>query len=444
MIQANNKTKLTTQSPTESAIRPTVGLLGWYAVCTSESLNNDELYYLSMFNEPLVIFRDQNNVAKCVKDFCSHRGASFRGGEKKDGELICPYHGGRFKSSSVEGGHDTVTCTHIVDPDYKNYAKHLHLLQYPCVESGDYIFIYYTGQAKARIEDIHIETPIENSQPETYGFELSDTVFEQAFIDFKCDWSRIIENHLDILHIFWMHGNSLPGNDVNRKTIKSFNQTVHKDNNHLRSKYLEKVPEKDEFISQIFIPPGRVIIFKGSTNKARYIQVLDHIPLSHNRARIIVRHYRKFLKNKLLCKLLMFKQRQLRIFYSIFSEDYLVLQTQTFNEQMGYMKNEYVKLLAEDKMIKLFWDWHQKAIEDDKPWELHPTTAETNEVHQDHLMVYPPANPFLANQVKAYLKRRVAYRMLSIIIIILAVCFGPELLKKTTSHYSLPSTERSQ
>ena len=30
--------------------------------------------------------------------------------------------------------------------------------------------------------------------------------YEEVIVDFKCDWTRIIENHLDILHIFWVHG----------------------------------------------------------------------------------------------------------------------------------------------------------------------------------------------------------------------------------------------
>ncbi|MFL0735325.1 MAG: Rieske 2Fe-2S domain-containing protein [Prochlorococcus sp.] len=432
------------QSSAETASRPNVGLLGWYAVCTTEYLTKDAIYYFSMFNEPLVIFRDQNYKPKCVKDFCRHRGASFRGGDIKNGEIICPYHGARFTSSSVNGDNETITCTHIVDKAYKNFAKHVNLFQYPCIEKGDYIYIYYSGKAQTRLEDVKINTPVDHIQPEAYGFKLEEKEYEQAFIDFKCDWSRIIENHLDILHIFWMHGNSLPGNEVNRKTIKSFNQTVHKDSMHLRSVYTEKDGSKDEFISQIFIPPGRVVIFKGATDKARYIQVLDHIPLSNNRARIIVRHYRAFMKNKLLCKLIMFKQRQLRTFYSIFSEDYLVLQTQTFNEQMGYMKQENIKLLSEDKMIKIFLDWHQNSLETDNPWDLHPTNSNTNKIHQDLLMEYPPANPHHANKIRQFFKYSVTYPMLSLLIIfvtIISLRYGPELISKTLENNILPTIE---
>lgn len=430
---------MTVESPIEKAIRPSVGLLGWYSVCASKLLKENELYHLSMFNEPLVIYRDKNNKPRCIKDSCPHRSASFRGGENQNGEIVCPYHGARYTTSCNQDGSDRITCNHIIDSHYDNFAKHLHLKQYPCVEQGDYIYIYYTGEAQPSPKDFQIKSHLENSLPEAYGFDLKDYEYEEVFIDFKCDWSRIIENHLDILHIFWLHGNTLPGNDVNRKTIKSFNQSINKDQYHLRSVYHEKENNKDEFISQIFIPPGRVIIFKGATEQARYVQVLDHIPLSHNRARIIVRHYRKFLRNKLLCKLLLFKQRQQKVFYKIFSEDYLVLQTQTFNEQMGYLNQGQAKLLAEDKMINLFWDWHQHSLEKEHPWDIHPTTAHTNTIHQDMLMLYPPANPQLSHDIKRIIDRKVAVRLFSIILIILALIFAPDLVQQIKSgNVSMP------
>ena len=51
-------------------------------------------------------------------------------------------------------------------------------------------------------------------------------VFEEVLVDFKCDWSRIIENHLDILHLFWVHGDTIPDKDVNKNVLVSFNQKI--------------------------------------------------------------------------------------------------------------------------------------------------------------------------------------------------------------------------
>ena len=141
----------------------------------------------------------------------------------------------------------------------------------------------------------------------------------------------------------------------------------------------------------------------------------------------------------------MFKQRQLRTFYSIFSEDYLVLQTQTFNEQMGYMKQEKnMKLLSEDKMIKIFLDWHQNSLETDNPWDLHTTNSNTNKIHQDLLMEYPPANPHHSTRIRQFFKYRVTYPMLSLLLIFVTMVslrYGPELITKTLENNFLPSID---
>ncbi len=374
------------------------GLLGWYAAFSSKLLKNEEPYYFSMFNEPLVLYRDKESKPRCIKDLCPHRGASFRGGELQNGELVCPYHGARFSSKGECTNLDRITCQHIVDSNYSNYAKKIHLYQYPCVEKDGYIFIYYTGEAKTNLNDFKLESSLEDLRSDSYGFKSNEYTHEEVIVDFKCDWARIIENHLDILHIFWVHGDTIPDKDVSRKVITSFNQKITRESRQIESKYNHKEKNKGEFISIKFIPPGRIIIYKGTPETARYVQILDHIPLGQNRARVIVRHYRKFLKNKLLTKLIMFRLLQQRIFYRVFSEDYMILKTQTFNQQMGYIVKDNVKLLGEDKMVQYYWDWLQNALIKDKPWQLHPTNDSTCSVHQDMPMLYPPENRKLSNK----------------------------------------------
>ena len=78
----------------------------------------------------------------------------------------------------------------------------------------------------------------------------------------------------------------------------------------------------------------------------------------------------KFMKNKLLTDLLLFKQLQHRVFYKVFSEDYMILRTQTYNEQMGFVEKDNVKLLGEDKMVQYYWDWFKNSDLIDKPCDL--------------------------------------------------------------------------
>ena len=87
-------------------------------------------HHFSMYNEPLVLYRDKDNNVKCIKDLCPHTGAAFIGGDLKEGELVCPYHGARFSSKGECTNLDRITCQHIVDSNYNNYAKKIHLYQY--------------------------------------------------------------------------------------------------------------------------------------------------------------------------------------------------------------------------------------------------------------------------------------------------------------------------
>ena len=88
------------------------------------------------------MYRDREGIVRCVKDVCPHRGASFLGGEVINGQLVCPYHGARFSSQGSCTNLDRITCQHIIDSNYDNYAKSIKLFQYPCVEKEGYIYIY--------------------------------------------------------------------------------------------------------------------------------------------------------------------------------------------------------------------------------------------------------------------------------------------------------------
>ncbi len=395
-INENKTVKDTEEISSKPINQLSNGLLGWYSVASSDSVKENKINFFTLYNEPLILYRDREHIVRCVKDICPHRGASFLGGQLINGQLVCPYHGARFSSQGSCTNLDRITCQHIIDSNYDNYAKSIKLLQYPCVEKEGYIYIYYTGTPQTNIEDFEIKSSLNSLLPDSYGFPSLEYQYEEVFVDFKADWARIIENHLDILHVFWMHGDTIPDKNVNRNTITSFNQKITRDNRQIESIYSYKNNDQDEFIRIKFVPPGRIFIYKGSPESTRYIQVLDHIPLGNNKARVIVRHYRKFLKNKIFANLVLFSHLQHRTFYKIFSEDYMVLKTQSFNEQMGYIQKDNVKLLGEDKMVQYYWDWLHNALNKEKPWDKHPIDSNTNSIHDDRIMLYPPENPDIA------------------------------------------------
>ena len=374
----------------ETAKELNIGIFGWYAICPSNELKKNKIFYFSMYDEPLLLFRDENNFVRCVKNVCPHRGASFYDGDLYNGELTCPYHGAKFTSEGSCKNIDRLTCSHIIDSNYKNYAKKIHLYQYKTLEKDDYIFINYLENPETNLIDDEKRFEINNHELSKHGFKIEEYVSEEVLVDFKCDWARIIENHLDILHIFWVHGDTIPDKDVNKNVLTSFNQKININKEFIESIYSYKNDPNKEFIRIKFIPPGRILIYKGDPSASRYVQVLDHIPLGNNKARVIVRHYRKFLKNKIFRDLVLFEEIQRKTFYKIFNEDYMILKTQTYNLKLELLKNDEIKLLGEDKIIKYYWNWYKKSEEKDNPWRFSKKIENNMDVYDKLIFKYPP------------------------------------------------------
>ncbi len=366
-----------------------IGLFGWYAICPSTELKKNKLHYFSLYDEPLVLYRDGNENVKCIKNICPHRGASFFGGTLSNGVITCPYHGAEFSSEGSCQNLDRITCSHIIDNNYDNYAKKIHLSQYKALEKDGYVFVHFSKKSETDLNNLSEDSPISNHELSNNGFLIDDFVSEQVLVDFKCDWSRIIENHLDILHLFWVHGDTIPDKDVNKNVLVSFKQKINVTHKYIESIYFYKNDPSKEFIRIKYMPPGRILIYKGNPSACRYLQVLDHIPLGNNKARVIVRHYRKFLKNKLLNNLILFKETQRKIFYKIFDEDYMILKTQTYNHKLELIKKDEIKLLGEDRIINYFWKWYKKSEEKDNPWKNINKTEQLN-VYDNVILKYPP------------------------------------------------------
>ena len=374
----------------ETAQELNIGIFGWYAICPSNELKKNKIFYFSMYDEPLLLFRDENNSVRCVKNVCPHRGASFYDGDLYKGELTCPYHGAKFTSEGSCKNIDRLTCSHIVDSNYNNYAKKIHLYQYKTLEKDEYIFINYLETPETNLNEYESVLELNNHELSKHGFKIDDYVSEQVLVDFKCDWARIIENHLDILHIFWVHGDTIPDKDVNKNVLTSFNQKININKEFIESIYSYKNDPNNEFIRIKFIPPGRILIYKGEPSTSRYVQVLDHIPLGNNKARVIVRHYRKFLKNKIFRDLVLFEEIQRKTFYKIFNEDYMILKTQTYNLKLELLKNDEIKLLGEDKIIKYYWNWYKKSEAKDNPWRYSKKIENNMDVYDKLIFKYPP------------------------------------------------------
>lgn len=64
-----------------------------YAVAYSAHVQVNEVFATRLWGEPLVLYRDKDGQAVCVRDSCPHRSAPLAMGDVEDGVLRCFYHG---------------------------------------------------------------------------------------------------------------------------------------------------------------------------------------------------------------------------------------------------------------------------------------------------------------------------------------------------------------
>jgi len=86
---------------------------------------------------------------------------------------------------------------------------------------------------------------------------------------------------------------------------------------------------------------------------------------------------------------MLFKETQRKIFYKIFDEDYMILKTQTYNHNMGFISKDEIKLLGEDRIINYFWKWYKKSEDKDAPWK-NIIKAQNLDVYDKVILKYPP------------------------------------------------------
>ncbi len=156
----------------------------WYPVTFIQDFENNHPYRFSLFDEPLVLFRDQTGKIGCVSDRCSHRAAKLSEGQLIEGKLECLYHGWQFNRQGE--------CVHI--PQLETGAKiprNACIHSFPVVEHQGIVWIW-RGQPEAMDKGKLPKMDILQED----GVFCIDTV-----IDLPADYTYLIENGVDPAHV---------------------------------------------------------------------------------------------------------------------------------------------------------------------------------------------------------------------------------------------------
>ena len=163
----------------------------WYAILPASQVKKGQVLGVRRLSMDLALFRTAAGELGCVVDKCSHRGAALSIGTVHGDTLRCPFHGLTY---STEGECRQVPALgKATKQDISRFN-----VKFPTVrEIYGIIYLWY-GEG-------------EPSEPlPFFTNELSeDSVYSEFGDKWNAFYSRCIENQLDVLHLPFVHHNTI-------------------------------------------------------------------------------------------------------------------------------------------------------------------------------------------------------------------------------------------
>ena len=163
----------------------------WYILLQSKQIPHHRPVGVTRMGEKMVFWRDAKGKVACAVDQCPHRGAALSVG-KVDGDCVaCPFHGFQFDPNG--------RCTRIpAIGRATEVPQAFRLRAYPVVEKHGLVYVWW-GEPRAEYPPI----------PE-FDF-MNDPRYVHTTIrdHWKTHYSRVIENQLDVVHLPFVHANTI-------------------------------------------------------------------------------------------------------------------------------------------------------------------------------------------------------------------------------------------
>eukprot|EP00803_Ostreobium_quekettii_P011564 evm.model.scf_130EXC.7 EVM.evm.TU.scf_130EXC.7 scf_130EXC:107232-111908(-) len=156
----------------------------WYPVQFTSKLTDSMLTPFDLFNEPWVLFRDENGIPGCVHDQCAHRACPLSLGKVVNGQVQCPYHGWEYDTKG--------NCTKQPSTVTGRSTSHLGVLSLPVAERDGLIWVW-PGDAEPT------EVPDYTLPPKEYG------IHAEIEVTVPVEHGLLLENLLDLAHAPFTH-----------------------------------------------------------------------------------------------------------------------------------------------------------------------------------------------------------------------------------------------
>jgi phenylpropionate dioxygenase-like ring-hydroxylating dioxygenase large terminal subunit len=162
----------------------------WYAILESNEVKKGKPVGFTRMGDKIVAWRDGEGRLSVMNDRCPHRGAALSMA-KSNGECIrCPFHGFEYDRSGA--------CSLIpANGRGSEPPQAMHVKTYPTREEHGFIYLWW-GEPQSEY-------------PAVPWFEsIGDGMVYSTLRDhWKCHYSRAIENQLDVVHLPFVHHNTI-------------------------------------------------------------------------------------------------------------------------------------------------------------------------------------------------------------------------------------------
>ncbi|MGD0377297.1 MAG: aromatic ring-hydroxylating dioxygenase subunit alpha [Streptosporangiaceae bacterium] len=195
----------------------------WHPVAFSHELA-DRPAHSDLLGQPLVLWRGTDGQARASQDLCVHRGTALSLGWVNGDELVCPYHGWRYRADG--------SCTAI--PQLEDPGRVPAKARIPVFRCQERYGLIWVALEEPR-------WPL----PEVPELENESwTVLTAGPYRWQCDAARQVENFTDFGHFPWVHPGLL--GDPDRPVVPPYK--VSTDDNVLRYQIVRpEAPNSDEF-----------------------------------------------------------------------------------------------------------------------------------------------------------------------------------------------------
>ena len=173
----------------------------WYVIGQSKDFKVNQPTKVSLYGNPIAIWKGKNGDFGAISDICPHRGASISKGriDKETQCIVCPYHTFKYNKNGrmiqTPGQKNIRTTTQTFN--FKTDVVH-----YPIVEKHGWVYLLNRPLYDLNELSFYNNKDTIWSEPEATNNNFKGVLLSK---EFNSDARTVTENSLDILHISELH-----------------------------------------------------------------------------------------------------------------------------------------------------------------------------------------------------------------------------------------------